>query len=60
MKYTEFHRIIRRNGWVEVRQEGSHKIYSKEGYPNESVPFHKGGELYEPLRRRISKEMGLK
>ncbi|WP_290456557.1 type II toxin-antitoxin system HicA family toxin [Muribaculum intestinale] len=59
MKYTEFHRIIRRNGWVEVRQEGSHKIYSKEGYPDKSVPFHKGKEIYEPLRRRISKEMGL-
>ncbi len=59
MKYTEFHRIIRRNGWVEVRQEGSHKIYSKEGCPNVSVPFHQGKEIYEPLRRRISKEMGL-
>lgn len=59
MKYTEFHRIIRRNGWVELRQEGSHIIYSKEGYPNKSVPFHKGKEIYDPLRRRISREMGL-
>ena len=59
MKYSEFHRIIRRNHWTEIRQEGSHVIYSKEGCPNVSVPYHGSKEIPEPLRRKIAKEMGL-
>lgn len=59
MKYKEFHRFIRSQGWVEIRQEGSHKIYSKNGYPNKSVPYHGSKEIPEPLRRRLCKEMGL-
>ena len=60
MKYKEFHRFIRRNGWVELRQEGSHILYSKEGCPIVPVPYHGSKEIPEPLRRAILKEMGLK
>ncbi|MDR0824581.1 MAG: type II toxin-antitoxin system HicA family toxin [Prevotella sp.] len=58
MKYREFHRLIRRSGWVEVRQKGSHVIYEKNGitYP---VPNHGAKEIPEPLRLTIVKEMGL-
>lgn len=59
MKYTEFHRLIRRNGWVALRQSGSHVIYEKDGYPNKSVPDHGSKEIPEGLRLRLSKEMGL-
>lgn len=60
MKYKEFHRIIKQAGWIEIRQEGSHKIYSKSGYPNKSVPYHGSKEIPEPMRRRLCKEMGIK
>ncbi len=60
MKYTEFHRIIRRNGWTVLRQEGSHVIYRKEGCPAFPVPYHGAKEIPEPLKRRLTKDMGLK
>lgn len=41
MKYSEFHRFIRRSksGWKYIGAEGSHWIYERDGvrYP---VPFH--------------------
>lgn len=59
MKYTEFHRFIKKNGWVEVRQRGGHILYAKDGHPRViPVPLH-GGEIPEPLRRAIMKEMGI-
>lgn len=58
MKYDEFHRIVMSNGWMKVRQTGSHIIYRKNGksYP---VPYHKGRELGKGLAERMKKEMGL-
>lgn len=58
MKYREFHRIIARQGWVEVRQSGSHVIYEKDG-KRYTVPFHGSKEIPERLRLKIQKEMGL-
>lgn len=60
MKYNQFHKLIITNGWTEVRQEGSHKIYKKDGFPPKSVPYHQGKEIHEGLRLRLVKEMGLK
>jgi len=59
MKYSEAHRIIKKNGWEELRQKGSHIIYAKDGrkYP---VPFHGAKEMSEGLRLKIFKEMGLR
>jgi mRNA interferase HicA len=59
MKSSEFHRMIRKNGWRFVKAEGSHYIYEKEGrsYP---VPFHGAKEIGEGIRKRIVKEMSLK
>lgn len=59
MKYDEFHKYIRANGWVKIRQSGSHVIYQKEGrtYP---VPLHRGRELGAGLECKIRKEMNLK
>jgi predicted RNA binding protein YcfA (HicA-like mRNA interferase family) len=58
MKYSEFHRIIRRNGWVCIRSRGSHYTYQKDGI-NFSVPYHGAKEMYEPLRKGIAKKMRL-
>jgi mRNA interferase HicA len=59
MKSSEFHRLIKKNGWRFVKAEGSHYIYEKEGksYP---VPFHGAKEIGEGIRKRIVKEMNLK
>lgn len=59
MKSSEFHRMVRRNGWDHIRTDGSHYIYEKDGrtYP---VPFHGGKEMGEGQRKKIIKEMSLK
>lgn len=60
MKCKEFHRYIKQQGWVEVRQRGSHIIYAKDGHPrNVPVPYHPSREIPESLRLAIIKEMGL-
>jgi len=58
MKSSEMHRLILRNAWKVLRQEGSHIIYVKEGviYP---VPFHGSKELGRGLEMKIKKEMQL-
>lgn len=59
MKSSELNRLILRNGWVVVRQNGSHVIYEKNGtrYP---ATFHGGKEVGKGLEQKIKKEMGLK
>jgi mRNA interferase HicA len=59
MKYNEFHRLVKRNGWVLSRINGSHYIYEKDGRPY-PVPNHGAKEMPEGLRLKIKKEMGLK
>ena len=41
---TEFHKLVRENGWTVLRQTGSHVIYKKGSviYP---VPYHGAKEL---------------
>ena len=60
MKYSEFHRIIMRNGWKLVNAEGSHYFYEKNGIISVPVPFHGAKEIGEGLRKTIMKEMNLK
>ncbi|HTQ64786.1 MAG TPA: type II toxin-antitoxin system HicA family toxin [Puia sp.] len=59
MKYSEVHRIIRRNGWELKRTKGRHPIYEKDG-KIVPVPNHGSKEMPEGLRKKIFKEMGLK
>ena len=56
---TEFHKLVRENGWTVLRQTGSHVIYKKGSviYP---VPYHGAKELGTCLEKNMSKEMGLK
>ena len=58
MKSRELHRIVRKNGWIFIKAEGSHYIYLKENryYP---VPFHGSKEVPTGTARKIAKEMGL-
>ena len=58
MKYREFHRKIKRNGWRHIRTEGSHYIYEKNGI-SFSVPYHGAKEIGKGLQIKITKDMGL-
>lgn len=59
MKNSEFHKLVKKNGWSLVKAEGSHYIYEKNG-KRYSVPFHGGKELGKGLEKKMKKEMGLK
>jgi mRNA interferase HicA len=59
MKTTELHRLVKRNGWIEIRQAGSHVIYQK-GDITYPVPFHGAKEVGKGLELKIRKEMKLK
>jgi len=58
MKSSELHRLIRRCGWVAVRQVGSHVIYEKNGI-RYCVPDHGSKEIGTGLATKVIKEMGL-
>lgn len=59
MKTTEFHKLVRANGWEVLRQAGSHIIYKK-GSQTYPVPYHGSKELGTGLEKKMRKEMGLK
>jgi len=59
MKYTEFHRLIKRNGWTFSYSEGSHCFYVKNGIKSLPVPYHGAKEIGEGLRKKLIKEMRL-
>ncbi|WP_406626727.1 type II toxin-antitoxin system HicA family toxin [Portibacter marinus] len=43
MKCDELFKKLKKNGWKEIRQKGSHKILRKEGVKNTIVfPYHSG------------------
>lgn len=59
MKSSELNRLILRNGWIVVRQRGSHVIYEKDGVRYTSTS-HGSKEVGKGLAEKIKKEMGLK
>lgn len=58
MKYNEFIRLVERNGWIKVRQSGSHIIYRKDG-KTYVVPNHGSKEISKGLERKMRREMSL-
>lgn len=60
MKYTELHKIIKKNGWKFINATGSHYFYEKDGIKSPPVPYHGAKEIGEGLRKKIYKDMGLK
>jgi mRNA interferase HicA len=59
MKSSEFHKLIKKNGWQHIRTSGSHYIYEKDGVTI-PVPYHGAKETREGLRKSLVKQMGLK
>lgn len=59
MKSSELNKLILANGWVVVRQNGSHITYEKNGRRYQAT-FHGSKEVAKGLEKKIKKEMGLK
>ena len=60
MKFDEFHKIVRLNGWVQIRQMGTSHIIYKKGKQTYPVPYHKGKEVGKGLEAKMKKDTKLK
>ncbi len=60
MKYSEFFKIAKKDGWKLFRQgKGSHQIWIK-GKKQVIIPAHGAKEMPKGLEKKLRKEMGLK
>lgn len=61
MKYNELHRLLKKEGWLNERQSGSHIILV---HPNKKekliVPNHSSKEVKKGLLKAILKQAGIK
>jgi predicted RNA binding protein YcfA (HicA-like mRNA interferase family) len=61
MKYNELFRLLKKDGWYEVRQKGSHTIMQ---HPTKTVqltvPNHTGKEVKKGLLTAILKQADIK
>jgi len=61
VKSSELLRMLRADGWFEIRQRGSHKIMRNPTRSNELVfPDHGNKEVPKGLYQSILKQAGLK
>ena len=59
LKPAEVVAILRKLGFVEVRQRGSHKQFRDSSGRFTTVPFHSGRDIAPTLLRQIAKDIGL-
>ena len=59
LKPIELVGILRKLGFSEVRQRGSHKQFRDTGGRSTTVPFHSGRDIAPTLLRQIAKDIGL-
>jgi len=52
-------KALRKIGWVEVRQTGSHRTLSRQGWQNYAFAFHDNEEIGSKMLARIAKHTGL-
>jgi predicted RNA binding protein YcfA (HicA-like mRNA interferase family) len=61
MKYNDLFRLLKKNGWFELRQKGSHVIMKHpEKKGTLSVPFHSSKEVKKGLLKKILKQANIK
>lgn len=54
-------KMLKKDGWKEIRQKGSHKILRKESSSETIVfPYHGGKEIPTGIANGIMKQAGLK
>lgn len=62
-KTAKANRVLKalvRIGWEIKRQSGSHRILSRQGWPDFVFAFHDGEEIGPRMLARLSKRTGLK
>lgn len=59
LKAQEVAAILRRLGFVEVRQRGSHKQFRHADGRGTTVPFHAGRDISPTLVRKIAQDIGI-
>ncbi|MGL4761848.1 MAG: type II toxin-antitoxin system HicA family toxin [Sarcina sp.] len=60
MTSKELIKLLKKEGWVEKRQSGSHKLFVKEGYSKPvPIPFH-NKDIPVGTLEKIKKMCGLK
>ena len=59
LKPQEIAAILRRLGFEEVRQRGSHKQFRHPDGRGTTVPFHVGRDISPTLVRKISQDIGV-
>jgi predicted RNA binding protein YcfA (HicA-like mRNA interferase family) len=61
VKASQLYKMLRRAGWYEVRQTGSHRIMKHQEHSGHlSVPFHGSKEVPKGLFEATLKKAGLK
>jgi predicted RNA binding protein YcfA (HicA-like mRNA interferase family) len=61
MKFSELLRILRKHGWFEIRQSGSHIVMKHPDRENTvTIPNHGSQEVKKGLLRAIIKQTGIK
>jgi predicted RNA binding protein YcfA (HicA-like mRNA interferase family) len=61
MKYNELFRLLKKDGWNEIRQKGSHVIMEHpEKQEQLTVPYHASKEVKKGLLTAILKQAGIK
>ena len=50
---------LQRIGWSIKRQSGSHKVLSRDGWPDMVFAFHDGEEIGPRMMARIERQSGL-
>lgn len=61
MKYNELFRLLKKDGWLEVRKKGSHVIMQHtEKSGKLAIPYHSGKEVKKGLLTSILKQANIK
>lgn len=61
MKYNELFKLLKKDGWFEVRKKGSHVIMRHPSKEEQlTVPYHAGKEVKKGLLRALLKQAGIK
>lgn len=61
MKYSELLRMLKQDGWVEIRQSGSHVIMQHPQRNTQlTVPNHGSKEIGKGLLQKILKQAGIR
>jgi predicted RNA binding protein YcfA (HicA-like mRNA interferase family) len=53
-------RALRKIGWTDKRQSGSHRTLTRQGWPDCTFAFHDSDEIGPVMLGKIAKRTGLK